>query len=232
MKMALRRKNDEFFVIPQKNVLSVMDPVNQLGTLKLWAIAHENGPKSKNDEFLVTPLKHVKSVMDLVNQPGIPKLWAIAHENGHERKNDDFLPCLSNMYRVSWPLKITPEPQNCGQWLMKMALRHKNDEFFVIPQKNVLSVMDPVNQPGILKLWAIAHENGPKSKNDEFLVTPLKHVKSVMDLVNQPGIPKLWAIAHENGHERKNDDFLPCLSNMYRVSWPLKITPELQNCGQ
>jgi hypothetical protein len=45
---------------------------------------------------------------------------------------------------------------------MKMALKCKNDEFFGIPLKNVLSVMGLVNQPGTPKLWAIAHENGPK----------------------------------------------------------------------
>jgi hypothetical protein len=44
----------------------------------------------------------------------------------------------------------------------KMALKHKNDEFFVMPLKYVLSVMDFVNQSGTPKLWAIAHENGPK----------------------------------------------------------------------
>jgi hypothetical protein len=55
--------------MPLKYVLSVMDPVNQSGTLKLWVIAHENGHKRKNDEFLVMPLKHVLSVMGLVNHP-------------------------------------------------------------------------------------------------------------------------------------------------------------------
>jgi hypothetical protein len=45
MKMALKRKNDEFFVMPLKHVLSVMDLVNQFRIPKLWAIAHENGPK-------------------------------------------------------------------------------------------------------------------------------------------------------------------------------------------
>jgi hypothetical protein len=59
-----------------------MGVVNHPGTLKLWAIAHENGHKSKNDEFSVMPLKHVVSVMGLVNHPSTPKLWAIAHENG------------------------------------------------------------------------------------------------------------------------------------------------------
>jgi hypothetical protein len=82
MKMALKRKNDEFLVMPLKHILSVMGLVNHPGTPKLWAIAHENGHKCKNDEFLVMSLKHVLSVMGLVNHPRTPKLWAIAHENG------------------------------------------------------------------------------------------------------------------------------------------------------
>jgi hypothetical protein len=34
-----------FFVLPLKNILGFMDFVNYSGTPKLWAIAHENGPK-------------------------------------------------------------------------------------------------------------------------------------------------------------------------------------------
>jgi hypothetical protein len=98
MKTALKRKNDEYLVTPHKNVLSVMGLVNHPGTLKLWAVAHENGHKRKNDEFSIMPLKHVLSVMGLVNQSGTPKLWAIANKNGHKRKNDEFQSCLSNMY--------------------------------------------------------------------------------------------------------------------------------------
>jgi hypothetical protein len=45
MKTALKHKNDEFLVMPHKHVLSVMDLVNDFGTPKLWAIAHENDPK-------------------------------------------------------------------------------------------------------------------------------------------------------------------------------------------
>jgi hypothetical protein len=59
-----------------------MGLVNHPGTLKQWAIAHENGHKRKNDEFSVMPLKHVVSVMGLVNHPSTPKLWGIAHKNG------------------------------------------------------------------------------------------------------------------------------------------------------
>jgi hypothetical protein len=44
-KMALKRKIDEFLVMPLKPVLSVMDLVNYSGTPTLWTIAHENGPK-------------------------------------------------------------------------------------------------------------------------------------------------------------------------------------------
>jgi hypothetical protein len=82
MKTALKRKNDEFLVMPLKHVLSVMGLVNHHETPKLWAIAHKNGHKHKNDEFLVLSLKHVLGVIDLVNHPETPKLWAIVHENG------------------------------------------------------------------------------------------------------------------------------------------------------
>jgi hypothetical protein len=54
--MALKYKNDKFLVMPLKNILSIMGLVNQPGTQKLWAIAHENVLKTQ-------------------------KLWAIAHEN-------------------------------------------------------------------------------------------------------------------------------------------------------
>jgi hypothetical protein len=47
---------------------------------------------------------------------------------------------------------------------MRTALKCKNDEFLVMPLKNVLSVMGLVNHPGIPKLWAIARNNGPKMK--------------------------------------------------------------------
>jgi hypothetical protein len=46
---------------------------------------------------------------------------------------------------------------------MKTALKSKSDKFFVTPLKNVLGVMGLVNHPKIPKLWAIAHNNGPKT---------------------------------------------------------------------
>jgi hypothetical protein len=54
------------------------------------------------------------------------------------------------------------ETQNNGQYLTKTALKHRNDEFLVMPLKHVLSDIDLVNHSGTPKLWAIAHENGPK----------------------------------------------------------------------
>jgi hypothetical protein len=48
---------------------------------------------------------------------------------------------------------------------MKTARKLKNYEFFVIPLKNVLSVIGLVNHPaGTPKQWAIAHENGPETQ--------------------------------------------------------------------
>jgi hypothetical protein len=45
MKMALKRKNDEFLVTPLKNVLSLMGLLNHPRAPKLLAVVHENGPK-------------------------------------------------------------------------------------------------------------------------------------------------------------------------------------------
>jgi hypothetical protein len=98
MKMALKRKNNEFLVMPLKHVLSVMDLINHSRTPKLWAIAHENGSKTQKRLVFIMPLKHVLIVMGRVNHRGTPKLWAIAHKNGHKRKNDGFWLCLSNVY--------------------------------------------------------------------------------------------------------------------------------------
>jgi hypothetical protein len=47
MKTALKCKNNEFLVMSLKHVVTVMDLVNHYETPKLWAIAHENGPKTQ-----------------------------------------------------------------------------------------------------------------------------------------------------------------------------------------
>jgi hypothetical protein len=54
-----------------------------------------------------------------------------------------------------------------------MALKYKNDEFFVMPLKHVLGVMGLVDHPETPKLWAIAHENGHTCKNNKFFIIPL-----------------------------------------------------------
>jgi hypothetical protein len=56
MKTALKRKNDEFLVMPLKHGLSVMGLVDHPEIPKQWAIVHENGHKCKNDNFFVIPL--------------------------------------------------------------------------------------------------------------------------------------------------------------------------------
>ena len=44
MKTSIKRKNDDFLVIPLKHV-------NRLGTPKLWAIAHQNGHKTQKRQI-------------------------------------------------------------------------------------------------------------------------------------------------------------------------------------
>jgi hypothetical protein len=45
----------------------------------------------------------------------------------------------------------------------KNGHKHKNDEFFIIPLKNVQIIIFLVNLHGTPKLWAIAHEKSPKT---------------------------------------------------------------------
>jgi hypothetical protein len=42
------------------------------------------------------------------------------------------------------------------------AHKHKNNEFFIIPLKNVQIIIFLVNLHGTPKLWAIAHKKSPK----------------------------------------------------------------------
>ena len=94
--------------------------------------------KYNNDEFFVIPLKHV-------NRPETAKLCAITHVNGHKMVKR----------RVFGYNSKTRKSINCGQYLMKTAIKCKNGEFLVIPLKHV-------NRTGTPKLWAITHENGHK----------------------------------------------------------------------
>jgi hypothetical protein len=82
MKTTLKRKNDEFLVMPLKHVLSVMDLVNHSEPQNCGQYLMKMALKCRNDEFLVMPLKNVLSVMGLVNHLRIPKLWAKAYKNG------------------------------------------------------------------------------------------------------------------------------------------------------
>ena len=75
--MTIKRKNDKFVVTTLKHV-------NHLGTVKIWAIAHENGHKRENDEFLVT--RTCMGSYGHANPPRAAKLWVIPHENGHKTR--------------------------------------------------------------------------------------------------------------------------------------------------
>jgi hypothetical protein len=71
---------------------------------------------------------------------------------------------------------LVNHPRNPGMWAIayENGQKRKNDEFWVMPLKHVLSVMGLVNHPGTPKLWAIAHENGHKRKNDYLKYQPKK----------------------------------------------------------
>ena len=61
-------------------------------------------------------------------------------------------------------MQIRMKPKNCGQLLMKMTIKHENDEFLGITLKHVPGLKVALNSPRTIKLWAIAHENDHKTR--------------------------------------------------------------------
>src|SRR3954469_18828539 len=106
MKMAIKGKNDDFLAIP-------LIHANRPGTLKLWAIAHENGHKKRKRRVLGHACKNVLGFTFVVNHPGTPKLWAITHENGHKTKKYEFLVItLKHVNRLGTPKLWAIAPEN------------------------------------------------------------------------------------------------------------------------
>ena len=91
------------------------------------------------------------------------------------------------------------ESENCGQYLIKMAIKHNNDEMLMISLKYVMSHTSHANPLGTQKIRAITHGTAKKHENHEFLVITLKHVSGLKIAVNRPRNQKLWVITHENG---------------------------------
>ena len=84
---------------------------------------------------------------------------------------------------------------------MKMTKKHGNDEFLGITLKHVPGLKVALNSPRTIKLWAISHENGPKTQKRRVSSHVLKHVRVLTRHANPPRTPKLWAMAHENGQK-------------------------------
>ena len=154
MKMAIKRKYDKFLVtifkhvnrprtpklwaIPHKNahktrkwgvfgdalkhVSGLMIVVNRPRTPKLWAITHENSHKMQKQRVFVHNCQTCKS-------PWNSKMCAIAHENVLKGENDEFLVITLKHVPGHIPMRIPLERQNCGQYLMKMAIKHENKKF-------------------------------------------------------------------------------------------------------
>src|SRR3954470_16841167 len=116
MKTAIKRENSEFLGITLKHVSGLKVALNSPRTIKLWAIAHENGRKTRKRRVYghIFPTRIGRKVT--VNRPRTPKLWAIAHENGHKTRergvsghisqkcNGSYMPCKSNWNQKLWAI--------------------------------------------------------------------------------------------------------------------------------
>ena len=82
---------------------------------------------------------------------------------------------------------------------MKTALKRENDKFSAMTRKPVSGPIGLGNRPISPKLWAITHENRPKTRKR----IVFSHDSQTCARSNMPcksrRTPKLWAIAHENG---------------------------------
>ena len=115
MKTSKNYENDQFLDMPLKHVSGLTGLVNRPVTLKLWAIAHENGQNDENDQFFDMPLKHVSGLKGLVNRPVTLKPWAIAHENGQKlRKRPVFGHASQTCIGSYGPCKSPRNPKTVG----------------------------------------------------------------------------------------------------------------------
>src|SRR3954469_15211610 len=88
MKTAIKHENDELLVITLKHVSGLKVDINCLGTIKHWAIAHENSHK-------MCRLAHVSPISiesyGRCKSPGTPKQWEILMKTVKKRENEEFL---------------------------------------------------------------------------------------------------------------------------------------------
>src|SRR3954465_13046229 len=98
MKMTIKHENDEFLGITLKHVSGLKVALNSPRTIKLWAIAHENGHKRENDEFLVISFQNVSGRNVTINRLRTPKQLAVAHENSHKTRKLRVFSHISQKY--------------------------------------------------------------------------------------------------------------------------------------
>src|SRR4051812_43865748 len=134
MKTAIKHENDKILVITLKHVSGRKVDINCLGTIKQWAIAHENGHKMRR-------LVHVSPTSieyyGRCKSPGTPKQWEILMKTVIKRENDEFLvisikhvtglTCLENPLGTKKQWEITH----------KTSVKHENNKFLVITLKHV-----------------------------------------------------------------------------------------------
>jgi hypothetical protein len=110
MKTALKRKNDEFLVLPLKRVLSVMDLINHSGTQNLWAIEKKCSPSSfENGKIFGARRRGDPYHLDLVLLP------LLAHENGAKtQKRRVFGHASQTCTECHGPCKSLRNPKTVG----------------------------------------------------------------------------------------------------------------------
>ena len=77
---------------------------------------------------------------------------------------------------------------------MKTALKRENDKFLAMTLKPISGLIGLGNRPNSAKLWAITHQNGPKTRKRQVF----SHDSQTCSGSNRP-----W----ESPHKRKTVDY-------------------------
>ena len=118
--MTIKHENDEFLGITLKHVSGLKVALNSPRTIKLWAIAHENGHKTRQ----LRVFSHISQNIRKSNWNQKP--WAITHKNGHKHEKDEFLGIT--LKHVSGIKVVVYRPRTPKQWAIAHENGHKTRE--------------------------------------------------------------------------------------------------------
>ena len=150
-----------FFVISLKHVSGLKVALNCPGTLKLWAITHENAQKTRKRHVSVHSSKTCNESYEPCKSSWNPK--SVGNNSLKRSKNTKTMSFFIITLKHVSGLKIAVNRYgNPELWAIAAEDSNKTRKRCVLATylKHVTSHTSHANPPRTQKLWAITHENG------------------------------------------------------------------------